>query len=263
MIWLSLPLGLTAWVLPLLAKSRTVRKKSPFAVGSILACGLALLNVLYEILRRVQSGDLSALMDLTDALVTCGSLLVLGTVLVNAVLLLDRDDRLAYRLLRALPGAIRQGLPTFLIALLIQTGLFLPMSLYAMFFRDRHRITGDTLGMFWSWLALAAVVMLVIRYMNRVPTPKRSLAVPLAAAVFPAVEYMLILLPSYVNFKDVVPLYEWGHVWDKFRIFYAIPCLAVTICAIGGTRLVHWFRHRAGQNHEEDSGCGPTPETDS
>lgn len=245
MIWLSLPLGLAAWMLPLLAKSRAVESKAPFAVGSVLTCGLSLLNVLYEILRRVRSGDLSALMDITGALVICGSLLVLGTVLTNAVLLLDRDGRLVYRLLRALPGAMVRGLPTFLIALLIQTGLFLPMSLYAMFFGDRHRITGDALGMFWSWLALAAVVMLVIRYMNRVPTPKRSLAVPLAAAVFPAVEYLLILLPGYVNFQNVAPLYEWGHVWDKFRIFYAIPCLTVTVCAIGGTRLVHWFQHRS------------------
>ena len=80
MIWLSVPLGLLAWGFPI-----GFHAKKPAAVSAVSfsLCGLALLNVLWELYRRTASGDYAALMDVTDNLVWCSVALVVGTVLLN------------------------------------------------------------------------------------------------------------------------------------------------------------------------------------
>ena len=79
MIWLSVPLGLAAWGLPLWAGKRNLSHKGWWALASGLACVLALFNGLVELMRRARNADQSALMEITGDLAVCCILLVLGT----------------------------------------------------------------------------------------------------------------------------------------------------------------------------------------
>ena len=78
MIWLSVPLGLAAWGLPLWAGKRNLSHKGWWALASGLACVLALFNGLVELMRRARNADQSALMEITGDLAVCCILLVLG-----------------------------------------------------------------------------------------------------------------------------------------------------------------------------------------
>lgn len=82
----SLVLGLTAWGLAVAAlRGRAVKALTG---GSWLACGLALLFQLREIdyLANVK-GDISAIMDTIPAVVLVGTVLLMGTAVLNLVVL--------------------------------------------------------------------------------------------------------------------------------------------------------------------------------
>lgn len=89
---LSLLLGLSAWALGLGALMR--KGGCAGSRSSLICCALALLVQLFEIRRRVEAADWAALMDTVPALTTAASVLVIVTVLLNALALLkEKKER--------------------------------------------------------------------------------------------------------------------------------------------------------------------------
>lgn len=82
----SLILGLIAWIIPLLA----IGKKYRFAlccIGSLSCCLVSLLLQLLEIKRRVDLGDWSALMDTINAVILAAVVMLVVTLISNAIAL--------------------------------------------------------------------------------------------------------------------------------------------------------------------------------
>ena len=81
----SLLLGLAGWVLALGA----IAKKGSYAhsIGSLTLCGAALVVQFFEIRRRGEMGDWSALMDTVPALAMVAALLLAVTLVLNIIAL--------------------------------------------------------------------------------------------------------------------------------------------------------------------------------
>ena len=148
MIWLSLPLGLLSWMIPLL-----FHKKKPTAVSAMSfgLCGLALLNVLWELFRRTLSGNYAALMDITDNLVWCSVILVIGAILLNLWLYVSTG------FLRFPDRPIRFFI-VLLVTLAAQTVLYLPGLTVTGFIGNRLSVGGA-----------AGAVTVLLTYAGTVP----------------------------------------------------------------------------------------------
>ena len=87
---ISIALGLTAWVLPviylILWKRRTL-----FCCGSLAACALSLYFQLREVARLTDKGDWSALMDTIHAVCFCAAVLLTATLVLNTLTLLRKE----------------------------------------------------------------------------------------------------------------------------------------------------------------------------
>ena len=83
---LSLTLGILAWIF---GGSAALRGKfGVFSFGSLSLCGLSLVLQLYELRRRVDLSDWSALLDTAGALTFAASVLVAVTLALNGIALL-------------------------------------------------------------------------------------------------------------------------------------------------------------------------------
>lgn len=78
----SLLLGLTAWVLPVIALFRRQRHKA-IPLISLTACALSLLLQVCNVLHRVNTGDLTTLTDTMWFVMLAAAALAVGTVLFN------------------------------------------------------------------------------------------------------------------------------------------------------------------------------------
>jgi cytochrome c oxidase subunit 4 len=87
----SLILGLIAWIFPVLSLTqyRRARRKNWFAFSaiSLIACAVSLYMQLCYNRHLVIIGDWSALMDTTGAVVFAATVLLLVTIVLNAVTL--------------------------------------------------------------------------------------------------------------------------------------------------------------------------------
>ena len=160
MIWLSLPLGLAAWVLPVWAKKRNLSRKGWWALVSCLACVLALANVLLGLLQTTRSGDRSALQDITDNLLVCSVLLVLGTAFFNERLLRYHNRQ-----------------PGFLLVVGLQILFLLPCI--------PEQRNGSGYEVEYSVLLLTGFLIYYIFTLQETPKEQVSWKVPLGVAVFP------------------------------------------------------------------------------
>lgn len=87
----SLVFGLIAWILPVINLMQQNKADSRnlvvFSVASVSACAISLCIQIFSIRFLVTSEDWSALMDTTPALVLVASLLLVVTLLLNAITL--------------------------------------------------------------------------------------------------------------------------------------------------------------------------------
>lgn len=88
----SLILGLVAWILPLLAIGKPYRFVL-CCIGSTVCCTGSLLLQLLEVQNRVHLEDWSALMDTVDAVILAAVVMLVVTLIANAVALLYRGRR--------------------------------------------------------------------------------------------------------------------------------------------------------------------------
>lgn len=86
---LSILLGLLAWALGITA---IVKKGCPWCIfTSMTLCGASLVSQFYEIDRRVQLHDWSALLDTSDTLAPVARFLLITTAFLNLIALLRRN----------------------------------------------------------------------------------------------------------------------------------------------------------------------------
>ena len=227
MIWLSVPLGLLSWVIPI-----EFHKKKPAAVSAVSfgLCGLALLNVLWELYGRTVSGDYAALMDLTDNLVWCSVALVIGTVLLNLRLYLPKQT-LHHWLARISP---------FWGTLILQTMYFLGVAVYAAYFGSHT--TGYHLGLRSGLLGLALAVILLIVY--RIKTRKQELSLQISGAilVFPVIEFLLFYLAMFLP-GGTLP-YEYEEFLGMVLLCYSLPALVLSVLFLNiGPMILENLRH--------------------
>ncbi|UOQ50480.1 hypothetical protein MUN88_00980 [Gracilibacillus caseinilyticus] len=95
----SLILGLVAWTLPVINlvryKNNDYRNWGVLAVISISACAISLyFQIVYDY-HLVEIEDWSALMDTSGAVVRVGGVLLIGTLLLNAITVIVCLDRSA------------------------------------------------------------------------------------------------------------------------------------------------------------------------
>lgn len=86
----SIALGLAAWAIALAAIVRSKSGKGASMVypgASFCACSLALLLQIFELNRRVEINDLSAVMDTIRAIAFAASTLIIVTVILNLIVL--------------------------------------------------------------------------------------------------------------------------------------------------------------------------------
>jgi len=91
-IWLnlgSLLFGLIAWILPaiILMQHRKTRDMVLFSIASVSACAISLCLQIVSVSLLVRREDWSALMDISPTLVLVASVLLAGTLILNAVTL--------------------------------------------------------------------------------------------------------------------------------------------------------------------------------
>lgn len=80
----SVVFGLAAWVLPIVAKGRTDKSDLvKFIVASFASCAISIVLQLFEIQRRVQLNDFSAIMDTIGTVCWVSLALVVITTLLN------------------------------------------------------------------------------------------------------------------------------------------------------------------------------------
>jgi len=175
MAWYSLPLGLVAWVLPLWAKKKKLPHKGRWALASCLACGMALMNVLWELLGRAQSGDYAALLDITDNLAVCSILLVLGTAVFNGRLLAATMQPLS-------------GRQKFLLV----AGLQVLIVGFCALGRAFVGLLDGFLNALYPLLLLLVGQSVYIYTLQKTPKERVSWGIPLGMAVFPLL-YLLML----------------------------------------------------------------------
>ncbi|RDW18207.1 hypothetical protein CWR48_11510 [Oceanobacillus arenosus] len=94
----SLILGLIAWALPVINLARYEKSNNRYwvflSIMSISACAISLCFQIYSTYDRVKSEDWSALMDTMEATATVSAILLIFTILLNAVTLVLYRKRL-------------------------------------------------------------------------------------------------------------------------------------------------------------------------
>ncbi|WP_124071715.1 hypothetical protein [Filibacter tadaridae] len=95
----SLVLGLIAWILPVVSLKRygesDHRKWVALSVMSISACAISLCLQIFYTYHLVKIEDWSALMDTTGAVASVAAVLLIVTILLNAITLIVYRDRTA------------------------------------------------------------------------------------------------------------------------------------------------------------------------
>ena len=81
---LSIALGVLAWGLPILYLTQRQRK-GLYCITSLIACTGALYFQIRELTRLVNKPDISAVMDTINAVCLCATVLIIGTLLLNAI----------------------------------------------------------------------------------------------------------------------------------------------------------------------------------
>ena len=98
----SLVLGLIAWILPVVNlmryKKHDHRNWAVLSILSISACAISLYFQIYYIYHKVKISDWSALMDTMYAVVFAATVLLIGTITLNAITLLVYRDRTAKKI---------------------------------------------------------------------------------------------------------------------------------------------------------------------
>ena len=90
---LSLATGIAAWVFGSWAvASKTGRKAYVFSVTSLSLCSIAVVSQLIEIGRLVEKNDLSAVMDTIRAVNIAAVVLVVVTLVLNAVAFIRKRE---------------------------------------------------------------------------------------------------------------------------------------------------------------------------
>lgn len=95
----SLMLGLIAWILPVVSLMRYKqgghKNGAAFSVMSVSACAISLLFQIFYNLHVVMVEDWTALMDITGGVAFVSTILLVVTILLNAVTLIVYRDRTA------------------------------------------------------------------------------------------------------------------------------------------------------------------------
>jgi len=97
----SLLFGLVAWVLPVVNFMRYTKHDSNnwviLSMMSISACAIALFFQIFSFYERVKAEDWSALMDTVSIIVSIPAVLIIGTIILNAItLIVYRGARTRY-----------------------------------------------------------------------------------------------------------------------------------------------------------------------
>ena len=226
MIFLSLPLGLAAWLLPLWAKTHEAEQKGRFSLLSAICCILSLLNVLWDLYRTALVGDYAALSDITNNLAICSILLLLGTTICNWWLHGSLPVWMPIKVLLS-------GLPKFLIALGTQILLLLPFTSPIIC----HLFASSLLKLTYVFLMLAGSIVLFVVYLHKTPKERVSFGIPLAVALFPVIESVLgvDLTTSGTLIADLGPMYYQS-------------CLLLTATAVTFLRVQHWLTKKRKEN---------------
>ncbi len=82
----SIILGSIGLLIPVIAL-KGVKFPLSFTLYSFIACTLAIILQLYELRHRVEIGDISAVMDTINAICSVSLVLLIGTIVVNVVVL--------------------------------------------------------------------------------------------------------------------------------------------------------------------------------
>lgn len=94
----SLVLGAIAWILPAITISRYDKRSRNWvalSIMSISACSISLFLQICNFYERVKAEDWSALMDTVSVIASVPAILLIGTILLNAITLYMYRDRAA------------------------------------------------------------------------------------------------------------------------------------------------------------------------
>ena len=86
----SLVLGLIAWILPSINISKYEKRSRnwiTFSMVSLSACSVSLFFQIFSFYERVKAEDWSALMDTISVIASVPAILLIGTILLNAITL--------------------------------------------------------------------------------------------------------------------------------------------------------------------------------
>lgn len=84
----SFVLGLIAWILPIFHLEKSREKRFALSVASFSACGIALCFQIFYINHVVNLEDFVALMDTMSAVAFASAVLLIVTIVLNAISLL-------------------------------------------------------------------------------------------------------------------------------------------------------------------------------
>ena len=87
---ISLLLGLAAWALPLVYLT-VWKHRTLLCCGSLAACAASLFFQLREVMRRADLKDFAAIDDTINGVCFCASVLLIVTVVLNAMVLLRKE----------------------------------------------------------------------------------------------------------------------------------------------------------------------------
>lgn len=88
--FVSILLGLIAWILPAINISRYKKRSSSWitlSMISLIACSISLFFQIYSFYERVKAEDWSALMDTISVIASVPAILLIGTIILNALTL--------------------------------------------------------------------------------------------------------------------------------------------------------------------------------
>ena len=227
MIFLSLPLGLAAWLLPLWAKTHEAEQKGRFSLLSAFCCILSLLNVLWDLYRTALVGDYAALSDITNTLAICSLLLLAGTAILNGWLYTSIPAWLPMK-------AFLSGLPKFLITMGLQILWLLPFTHPV----TLHLMASSLLKLLYVLLMLGSSIVLFTVYLQKTPKEQVSFGIPLAVALFPMIQTVM-----------GVDLTTSGTMIANLRDVYYQSCLLLTATAVTFLRVQSWLKKRKENLH--------------
>jgi len=230
-IWLSLFWGMAAWILPLIGRTAPQKRKLWLAFLSGFTCALALINVLWDVLRMVKIGDWGALEDTVDALTVCSVILVLGTFLLNWKML--------YGTLRPRPRKHRYGgLYVFCAAMGIYVLCLLP---YLLPFTS-WLICSETGRELYPLLLFVSFVVGYVTYLQHTPGEKLTWGIPIASALF-----------SLVQNSMLYGLRDSQQILDLLSKQLSIPVFLIAVFSTAVLRFLYRKQEKKkGVNHEQD-----------